>query len=211
MKQYCPLSLCAALALGLFSACSDPAENVHQTSAAAPAKMSQVGNAAGTPFMIRPESKVGFVGSKVTGSHDGGFTQVTGTLQVDGGRIVGSPQVKIALDSLWSDNERLTGHLKSADFFDVQQFPTSTFTVTAIEASGPEQKITGNLHLHGVTKSITFPAKILVSDESVTVQAEFAINRKDFGINYPGKPNDLIRDNVVIKLDLKATPGSGSS
>jgi polyisoprenoid-binding protein YceI len=58
-----------------------------------------------------------------------------------------------------------------------------------------------------VTKSITFPAKIQVGDEAATVQAEFAINRKDFGINYPGKPNDLIRDNVVIKLDLKATPG----
>ena len=38
--------------------------------------------------------------------------------------------------------------------------------------------------------------------------AEFAINRRDFNINYPGMPNDLIRDNVVIKLDLKATPGA---
>ena len=56
-------------------------------------------------------------------------------------------------------------------------------------------------------KSITFPADISVSDSAVTVKAEFAINRRDFNINYPGMPNDLIRDNVVIKLDINATPG----
>ena len=67
--------------------------------------------------------------------------------------------------------------------------------------------MTGNLDLHGVTKSISFPADIQISDNEVAVKAEFAINRKDFNINYPGRPNDLIRDNVVIKLDLKATPG----
>src|SRR5213076_3352646 len=99
-------------------------------------------------------------------------------------------------------------HLKSPDFFDVQQFPIATFSATAIEESGAQQKVTGNLDLHGVTKSISFPANIQVADDAVTVKAEFAINRRDFNINYPGMPNDLIRDNVVIKLDLHATPGA---
>ena len=67
--------------------------------------------------------------------------------------------------------------------------------------------LTGDLELHGVTKSITFPADVQVAEDAVTVKAEFAINRKDFNINFPGKPNDLIRDNVVLKLDIKATPG----
>jgi len=80
--------------------------------------------------------------------------------------------------------------------------------VTGIEVSGAQKTVTGNLDLHGVTKIITFPAEIHIADVAVTVKAEFAINRKDFNINYPGKPNDLIRDNVVIKLDLKATPGA---
>jgi polyisoprenoid-binding protein YceI len=79
--------------------------------------------------------------------------------------------------------------------------------VTSVEPAGAKQTVTGNLELHGVTKSITFPADIQITDDAVAVKAEFAINRKDFNINYPGKPNDLIRDNVVLKLDLKATAG----
>ena len=52
--------------------------------------------------------------------------------------------------------------------------------------------------------SITFPAVIKVSPAEVAVNAEFAINRKDFGIVYAGKADDLIRDDVVIRLDLKS-------
>jgi len=96
----------------------------------------------------------------------------------------------------------LTGHLSSPDFFDVPSHPTSTFTVASIEAG----TVTGNLNLHGVSKSISFPATISVASDKVAVKAEFAINRKDFGINYPGKTDDLIRDNVVINLDLSAVP-----
>jgi len=65
----------------------------------------------------------------------------------------------------------------------------------------------GNLDLHGVKKSVSFPAEIQASPKALSVKAEFAINRRDFNINYPGMPNDLIRDQVVLKLDIKATPG----
>jgi polyisoprenoid-binding protein YceI len=110
------------------------------------------------------------------------------------------------MDSTWSDNDRLTGHLKSPDFFDVATHPTAVFTLTSVSGTGAQQTVTGNLDLHGVTKSISFPAQVQVGDDAVTVKAEFAINRKDFNINYPGRPDDLIRDNVVINLDLRATP-----
>jgi len=49
---------------------------------------------------------------------------------------------------------------------------------------------------------ISFPATIQISADSVSVNAEFAINRKDWGLVYPGKADDLIRDGVVIKLSL---------
>jgi len=64
--------------------------------------------------------------------------------------------------------------------------------------------VTGNLELHGVTKSITFPATITVQGDTVAVKAEFAINRKDFGIVYPGKPDDLIKDDVLLRLNISA-------
>ena len=102
------------------------------------------------------------------------------------GKVLGTSEFKIGMDSTWADDKRLEGHLKSADFFDVGAHPVSTFTVTKIEPAGNQQQVTGNLNLHGVTKRISFPAKIDVSDAAVAVKADFAINRKDFNITYPG-------------------------
>lgn len=198
--------LLAAVAAGFISGCSDPSDKVHKSAGAEPQKAAESASS-GREYVIRAESTIGFTGSKVTGKHDGGFKKFAGKINVAGGKIAGSPEIKISMDSTWSDNDRLTGHLKSPDFFDAAKFPTSTFTVTSIETEGAQQKVTGNLDLHGVAKSISFPADIQITDDAVTVKAEFAINRKDFNINYPGRPNDLIRDNVVLKLDLTATPG----
>jgi polyisoprenoid-binding protein YceI len=198
-------SIVAVLLALLATGCSDPSEGVHRTSGAEPQRVA--GSAAGgKEYVIREDSKIGFVGSKVTGSHTGGFTNFTGTIQVADGKIVGNPEITISMDSTWSDNDRLTGHLKSPDFFDVAAHPTAVFTLTSVSGTGAQQTVTGNLDLHGVTKSISFPAQVQVGDDAVTVKAEFAINRKDFNINYPGRPDDLIRDNVVINLDLRATP-----
>jgi len=105
-----------------------------------------------------------------------------------------------------TDEDQLTGHLKTPDFFDVAKFPKATFVSTKIEpntAAGATHTVTGNFELHGVKKSISFPANIQVAADNASVNAEFAINRKDFGLLYPGKADDLIRDGVVIKLSLK--------
>ena len=209
--------LLAALAVCLFAGCSDPADSVPKTSASEPAKAAATSSdsssaaapaQAGKAYVIRSESTVGFTGSKVTGSHNGGFKNVAGTFNVQGGKIIGSPEIKIGMKSIWSDNEKLTGHLQSSDFFDAAKFPVSTFTVTGIEGAGPTNKVTGNLDLHGVSKSISFPAAVQIADDAVTVKAAFSINRRQWNINYSGKANDLIRDLVVIRLDLKATPGA---
>ena len=115
--------------------------------------------------------------------------------------------INIDTASVTTDDDQLTGHLKTADFFDVAKYPKATFVSTRIEpntANGATHTITGNFDLHGVKKSISFPATIQVSPDSVSANAEFSINRKDFGINYPGKADDLIRDGVVIKLTIRA-------
>lgn len=206
MKQTHLITIATVITATLLAGCSDPADKVHKSGTSAP-KDATATTAASKTYVVRSESTIGFVGSKVTGSHSGGFKSFEGAVSVADGKVVAPTEIKIAMASTWSDNEKLTGHLKNADFFDAEKFPTTTFTVTAIEpATDGNSKVTGNLALHGVTNSISFPAKIEVAETSVTVKAEFAINRKDFGINYPGKTDDLIRDNVVIKLDLSATP-----
>lgn len=195
------------LVAGLLAGCSDPADSVHKSAASAPKTDLPGATAAGVEYVIRSASTLGFTGSKVTGSHNGGFTNFAGSFRIADGKLSGSPELKIAMKSVWSDNEKLTGHLQSPDFFDVAQFPVSTFTVTSVEPAGPKYTVTGNLSLHGVTKSVSFPADVQVSPEKVTLKAEFAINRRDFNVNFPGKPNDLIRDNVVLRFDVVATPG----
>ena len=187
------------IALCVMTGCSDPADKVQKTAASEPKKTDAAPAAAGKEYTIRAASKVNFVGSKVTRSHNGGFTNFAGKFQVANGKITGSPEIKISTKSLWADDKRLEGHLKTKDFFDVGTYPVSTFTVTSIEPGGAQQKITGNLDLHGVTKSISFPANVTISDDTVAVKADFAINRRDFNINYAGMANDLIRDNGPAK------------
>ena len=110
--------------------------------------------------------------------------------------------------SVFTDTEGLTKHLQTGDFFEVEKFPKSAFSSTKIvpdTAKGANNfTVTGDLEMRGVKKSITFPATITVTPADVNVKAEFSINRKDFGIVYAGKADDLIRDDVVLRLDLKA-------
>ena len=158
--------------------------------------------AAGSLAINPSNSKIGFVGAKVTASHVGGFTDFSG--KVDVGDPIESSTIELTIQtaSLFADKEKLTKHLKSPDFFDVGKFPTATFRSTEIKKDGAGHTISGDLMLHGVTKRISFPATISATDSEVSANAEFSINRQDFGIAYPGMPDDLIRDLVVIKLSL---------
>jgi polyisoprenoid-binding protein YceI len=115
--------------------------------------------------------------------------------------------INIKSDSITTDTPDLTKHLKTADFFDVAKYPEAKFVSTAIKAGGEggaSHTVTGNLTLHGVTKSVTFPATINVTPDVATVDSTFSINRKDFGINYAGAADNAIRDNVVMTLKIRA-------
>jgi polyisoprenoid-binding protein YceI len=207
MRDHKTLVLCLLLTL-IAAACSDPAANKPRASvgSAAPESAPKAG---GETFAISPEnSKVEFVAAKVTRSHNGSFKQFSGTIDLISGNIEQSI-VSISIDtaSVTTDDDQLTGHLKTPDFFDVAKYPKASFVSTKIEpstANGATHTITGNFDLHGVKKSISFPATIQPAADGVSANAEFSINRKDFGINYPGKADDLIRDGVVIKLTIKA-------
>lgn len=150
-------------------------------------------------------SKIEFVGAKVTHKHSGSFGGFRGTILLeDGDPTKGRVKLEIDMPTLNVDEPKLTNHLKTADFFDVARFPRTTFVSSSVQAAGTGYSVTGNLDLHGVSKSITFPAAIKVSGDHVAAYSEFAINRKDFGIVYPGAPDDLIKDDVLIKLLVQA-------
>ena len=193
------LVLASVLAI---AGCEDPATGKPraEVGTAQPAATAAEGRVQYT--LVTDQSKVDFVGSKVTGKHDGGFKSIKGTANIEGtSPETSTVEIDIDMKSVWTDDERLTGHLNNADFFDVENHPNAKFVSTKIEKSGSAYTVTGNLTLRGQTKSIKFPATITLGDDTATVKAEFSINRKDFGIAYAGKPDDLIRDDVVIKLD----------
>lgn len=192
-----------------FSGCAgDPASDVSKTKTSDPKTAST--NTGGDKLSFSNEgSKVDFIGSKVTGKHDGGFRKFSGTIYLLNNKPEESRvEVDIDATSVYTDADGLTEHLKTADFFDVAKFPKASFVSTEIKPGGDKgatHTITGNLEIKGVKKSVTFPATIKVEPNAVTVQSEFAINRRDFNINYAGKANDLIRDDVVMKLNINAS------
>jgi polyisoprenoid-binding protein YceI len=151
-------------------------------------------------------SKLGFVAAKVTKKHEGEFHVFTGAIELVH-KGMGIATAEVATGSITTDDAKLTSHLKTPDLLDTDKFPKARFLSTNVRAGGEggaSHTVTGNLELHGVTRSITFPATVKVTPEGLTARAEFVIKRQDFGVVYPGRPDDLIKDDVLIKADIQA-------
>jgi polyisoprenoid-binding protein YceI len=192
----------------LVAACTDPAADKSKAvtgeanTAASPQTTGQ-----GQKYSFNAQnSKIEFVASKVTGSHNGSFKSFSGVIDYPGQPEKSQVKVAIDMNSVSTDTDELTQHLKTPDFFDIAKFPQATFTSTEIKPGGDKgasHTVTGNFQLHGVTKSISFPATITAAADSVSVESTFSINRKDFGINYAGAADNAIRDGVVLTLHIK--------
>ena len=192
-----------------FTACNDPAADTTKARTGEAAQVASPASAQGQRYLITPQnSKIEFIGSKVTGKHNGSFGDFSGQVDYTGNPETSRVNITIKTESLTTDTPDLTKHLKTADFFDVAKYPEATFVSTAIKPGGEKgatHTITGNLTMHGATKAITFPATINVAPDAATVESSFSINRKDFGINYAGAADNLIRDDVVLTLHVRAT------
>jgi polyisoprenoid-binding protein YceI len=157
--------------------------------------------AGGTFTLDGKNTKIEFVGTKPGGKHVGGFKTLTGTAS---GADAASLKLAVEIDttSLYADEPKLTNHLKSADFFEVKTYPKAKFVSTMIEKADMGYTVTGDLTLHGKTKSISFPASIKVGADAVSISSTFEINRQDFGISFGAGKVD---DKVTLKVSVKAT------
>jgi polyisoprenoid-binding protein YceI len=156
-------------------------------------------NAADTKYALTGDNtKLTFVGTKPGGKHDGGFAKLTGTA-VGGDPATLKIEVSIDTDSLYSDDAKLTAHLKNADFFDVKNQPKATFKSTKVEKGDKGYTVTGDLTLLGKTKAVKFPATITEKDGTLSVTASFAIDRTDWGMNYgKGKIDDKVTIGIAV-------------
>lgn len=148
----------------------------------------------------KEKSKIDFVGKKPDGKHAGGFKDFKSEAKVD----MESPDkssltIEIKTDSLWSDDEKLTSHLKNPDFFDVKKYPTIKFESTKIEVSDDKSTIIGKLTILDKTIEVKIPTTNEMDDKSLTVKADFKIDRTKWGMNY-GKGK--IEDDVELKITL---------
>ncbi len=197
------------ISTSLFFACQSEIDNkpVAEVKAVVPDSAAKAG--AKKPVTIDAGSKAGlmmkagssleFVGAKVTSDHTGGFKKLKGSAIVDKEGKLSSIDAVIDIASSFSDHPKLTKHLLSSDFFDVEKYPLATFKSSSI-GNG---KVTGVLDFHGKQNEISFPATISASATSVSVKGEFNIDRQKWDVSYPGKPDNLIKDEVLIKLDVK--------
>lgn len=198
-------SVVCIAALALVACAKDPTSG--KTKAEVGAARTEVAAPAGGESLTvtAAESRVGFIGAKVTAQHEGSFKEVAGTiLLVDADPVKSRVDMTVQTGSVELEPKKLENHLRSPDFFDVEKYPTARFVSTEIKKDGAGYVVTGNLELHGVTRSVTFPASIDITPTAVAVQAEFGVNRKDFGIVYPGAADDLIKDNVLLQIKLTA-------
>ena len=134
-------------------------------------------------------SSVAWLAKKVTGEHNGTVGISAGALSINGNKLVGGNftiDLKTIKDLDITDagyNQKFIGHITSGDFFEVEKFPTATFVITKVAGN----QVTGNLTVKGITKSITFPAEIVVKGGKVSAKANITIDRTDFNIRYGSK------------------------
>ena len=160
------------------------------------------------PKLTAENTKIEFTGTKKDGSHNGGFKQLSGSVEMPGDDLTQAViKVEIVTDSIYTDNNMLTRHLKSPDFFDVRTHPKATFTATAIRAVRSDQAVThlmtGNLSLHGVTKPTTIQMKrggpiTMQGKQRIGFEGTIEIHLKDFNV---GKPDQDLPVRVMLSLE----------
>lgn len=167
----------------------------------------------GTSYTVdATQSSVIWKGTKMSGSHEGTVTIKSGSLNVDNGAITGGQFVLDmntinATDLEGEMKEKLDGHLKADDFFAVATNPEASIEITEVKAGATANDIviSANLTIKGVSKNITFDAKVAeITDVTAKVSADFNILREDWGITYEGKKDDLISKEINFKVNIVA-------
>jgi polyisoprenoid-binding protein YceI len=145
----------------------------------------------------------------------GQFTGVAGSLKLDGDDILrSSVEASIEAASIHTREPQRDTHLKSADFFDVEKFPTLTFKSTGVSRKRDgELEVSGDLTIHGVSRQVVFqvegpssPAKDPWGNMRLGLSATTKINRKDFGLTWNAALETggiLVGEEVTITLDIQ--------
>lgn len=181
-----------------------------------------IANGSGEQLVVDTQaSSIHWVGTKPGGSHHGTIGIKEGSLAINGTEVASGSfiiDMNAIVDEDLTDqkmNEMLVNHLESADFFDVEKYPTSSFAITKVEAVAGNDSIThrisGNLKMKDVDKNITFDAKITKEGDAYkAVTVPFTIDRTQWNVQYGSKSifadlkDKFIDDNIELQITIIA-------
>lgn len=146
-------------------------------------------------------------------SHDGNVNVKSGSVALKNNQLVGGSFVLDmtsinATDLQGEYQQKLNGHLKTGDFFEVEKYPTAVFKITSVKKGDNGKSIvTGTLTAKGKTNMVSFPAAITVNKGTVSfVSDKFTIDRQKWDISYKSAMQDsVVKDDIdlVVKLTAK--------
>lgn len=168
---------------------------------------------AGTWAIDPTHSTIGFtVRHLMVSKVRGRFQNFSGSITVDESGVTAiSADIDVA--SITTDNAQRDGHLKTADFFEVEKFPTATFRSTSVAPQGDGYVLTGDFTLHGVTKQVELTVEYngvnagMGNGPVAGFEATTTINRRDFGISIDMPLEGggaVVGDKITLNLDIEA-------
>ena len=137
-------------------------------------------------FRIQPEaSEITFRATSRLMNAEGHFGRFSGDVVADPAGPNGA-RINLTIDaaSLETGIEMRDKHLRSADFFDIERFPTIAFQSVRVEAAGRRATVMGRLTLHGVTREIAVPVDVHITETALVASGEFIVNRGEYAMNY---------------------------
>ncbi len=163
-------------------------------------------------------STIEWKGFKPTGSHNGVINLERGVINTVDGEIAGgtflidmSSISVLDIPAEEKDHAKLTGHLKSPDFFDVEAHPNAAFEITGLEEVEGKMMLSGNLTLKDATNNVTFPVSVSNEGDAMTLTSEtFTIDRSKWNVKYGSKSffdnlgDKFINDDIELKIMVKA-------
>jgi len=167
-------------------------------------------------YTIDPvHSTVGFVARHLVASKvRGNFTDFSGTITVGPSPDSSKVEAVVQAASITTNNDMRDGHLKSADFLDLENHPTLTLTSTTIKEKGDKYEMVADLTIKGVTKSVAFELEYLGSGPGmapgVTVagfEATAEIDRRDFGVSFEGTLENgslVVSNKITLEIEVEA-------
>lgn len=170
--------------------------------------------APGTYVLDKSHTTIGFVARHLMVTKvKGNFADFDGTIEVAEDPTDSKVTAEIRMVSVTTDDETRDGHLRTNDFFDVEHYPTMTFSSTRIEPNGDQWKLTGGLTLRGVTKPVTLDLefnggfKDAYFGSRLGFSASGEINRQDFGVSFNRTLDGggvVVGDKVRIEIEAEA-------